>query len=233
VRFFDNISYVVTFERTDPFYVLNLEDPMSPVVLGELEVPGFSEFMHPVTDDNSLLITIGQDTNDDGVILGLSVSLFDSKDPTNPKLIDRLVIENNDSWSGSSAVWDERAFRYLKEGNLGRLIVPVSIYPNNWDQSGNPIGRDFDGFMVFGVDLSKTEDIITKEFEIDHTGRRSYGAWEESTNECFCYSYLPERSMVFNGNLMTIKNQRVVSTALVTKEMQWNVTLEEFLQCCY
>jgi len=46
VRFFDNVSYVVTFERTDPFYILDLTDHTNPKILGELEIPGFSEFMH-------------------------------------------------------------------------------------------------------------------------------------------------------------------------------------------
>jgi len=71
VRFFDNISYVVTFERTDPFYVLDLSDPLDPKILGELEIPGFSQFMHPIKEDNSMLITVGQAADENGRVLGL------------------------------------------------------------------------------------------------------------------------------------------------------------------
>lgn len=226
VRFFDDISYVVTFEQTDPFYVLDLSDPKNPTVLGELEIPGFSQFMHPIKDDNSILITVGQDADDQGVVLGLQISLFDSKNPVEPTLIDRYIIENNrEQWSNSNVAWDERAFRYLKVGDVGRLIIPVTV--NHWDGKS---GNDFEGFMVFGVDLSKTEDLITSEFEIDHSPPyyNNYGI-----DGCYCYSSLPERSMVFGGDLMTMKNQKIISTDLVTKKMQWNITLDDSLQCCY
>ena len=143
MRFFDNISYVVTFEQTDPFYVLDLSDPMDPKVLGELEIPGFSQFMHPIKQDNSMLITVGQDADKNGRTLGFQISIFNSTIPTDPKLIDRLVIEDEkDSWSGSSASWDERAFRYIQVDDFGRLIIPVYVYAP-WDNSGNNVGDDF------------------------------------------------------------------------------------------
>ena len=132
VRFFDNIAYAVTFEQTDPFYVLNLTDPTDPQAIGELNVTGFSEYLHPINDDNSVLIAVGQAATDDGRILGLQISLFDARDPTNPQLLDRLVVEDSeDQWSSSTVSWDERAFRYLNLGDIGRLIIPISIY--SWE----------------------------------------------------------------------------------------------------
>lgn len=227
MRFFDNISYVVTFERKDPFYVLDLSDPEQPKILGELEISGFSEFMHPINDDNSVLVTIGQDADEQGMALGFQVSIFDSIDPTNPKLLDRYVVSQQ--WSGSSASWDERAFRYVRVGDVGRLIVPVNIY-SGWDEKGNQLGENFEGFMVFGVDLSKSENIITKEMDIDHTGF-AYSL-DGSQQGCYCFSSLYERSMVFNGDLMTIKNQRVISTDLVSSTMNWNITFDKDMFCC-
>jgi hypothetical protein len=231
VRFFDNISYVVTFERKDPFYVLDLSDPMEPKILGELEIPGFSEFMHPIKDDNSVLVTIGHDADEQGMVLGFQVSIFDSTDPTSPTLLDRYVV--GQQWSGSSASWDERAFRYVRVGDLGRLVVPVNIYAG-WDEQGNQLGENFEGFMVFGVDLSKSENIITKEIDIDHTGFAflSEGDRNHDQQQCYCFSSLYERSMVFNGDLMTLKNQRVISTDLVSETMKWNITLDDSLFCC-
>lgn len=233
VRFFDNISYVVTFERTDPFYVLDLSNPMKPTVLGELEIPGFSEFMHPITDDNSVLITVGQDADEEGNILGFQISIFNSTIPTDPKLIDRLVIEDDEgSWSGSSVSWDERAFRYLKVGDLGRLIIPVSVY-SHWDSFGEKIGDDFEGFMVFGIDLTKTENIITREFEVDHSQNREDVYTFNNYDGCYCgYSRLPDRSMVFDANVMTMRSQKVISTNLVSHETQWNFTLKDDENCC-
>jgi hypothetical protein len=222
---------VVTFERTDPFYVLDLSNPDSPIVLGEVEIPGFSEFMHPISDDNTKLVTIGQAADEEGNILGFQVSLFDSTDPTTPTLVDRYVVNNKvDQYSGSSASWDERAFRYVKVGDIGRLIVPISI--NSWalDSLGNYTNESFEGFMVFGVDPTKAGDAITLELQIDHTPEEP--DQEELINGCYCYTWLPERSMVFNGNVMTMKAQNVISTNLVSYEQQWNLGFESSQDCC-
>ncbi|KAL3921216.1 MAG: hypothetical protein SGILL_002864 [Bacillariaceae sp.] len=229
VRFFDNLSYVVTFERTDPFYVLDLSDPMNPTVLGELEIPGFSEFMHPITDDNSMLITIGRDADEEGVAGGIQISLFDSTDPTDPQLLDRYLVNQDDNgWSSSGASFDERAFRYIQVEDVGRLIVPVNFY-GGWDENGNQISPDKEGFVVFGVDLSKTENIISKEMEIDHTSIR----WQDIESlGCYCFESLPERSMLFNGSLMTIKNQNVISTDLVSKTVVWEIDFDTDMFCC-
>ncbi|VEU43901.1 unnamed protein product [Pseudo-nitzschia multistriata] len=242
VRFFDNLSYVVTFERTDPFYVLDLSDPTNPEVLGELEVPGFSEFMHPITDDNSMLITVGQNADEDGVTTGFQISIFNSTVPTDPKLVDRFLLENQrgDSWSGSSASWDERAFRYVEVGDLGRLIIPVDIYFHGWDQFGNRLGDDFQGFMVFGIDLTQTENMITREIEINHAeNSASTGPFPEifPARDCFCgfhNIYLPERSMLFDGKLMTMKGNSVINTDLVSGQSLWDLSLShpEDNSCC-
>ncbi|HEX9262039.1 MAG TPA: beta-propeller domain-containing protein, partial [Candidatus Bathyarchaeia archaeon] len=42
VRFMGDKAYVVTFERKDPFFVLDMSNPESPTVAGELQIPGFS-----------------------------------------------------------------------------------------------------------------------------------------------------------------------------------------------
>jgi len=216
VRFFDNISYVVTFERTDPFYVLDLSDPIDPKILGELEIPGFSEFMHPIKADNSMLLTVGQDADKDGRVTGFLISIFDSTIPNDPKLVDRLVMNS----TSSSSSWDERAFRYIQVGEVGRLIIPLYTY--SWNGSADT----FDGFTVFGVDLNRTE-MITREIDINH--------WEDYKTEkgCYCYSErLPERSLVFDGNLMTMKGLSVVSTDLVSQETQWSLSLLDDENCC-
>jgi len=224
VRFFDNISYVVTFERTDPFYALDLSDPMDPKILGELEVPGFSQFMHPINEDNSMLLTVGQDADENGSITGFQISIFDSTIPNDPKLVDRLVLSNSeDSWTSSSSSWDERAFRYIQVGELGRLIIP--LYTSSYNSV--EVTDVFDGFTVFGVDLSRTENLITREIDINH--------WQDSYNSKGCYcgqSWLPERSFVFDGNLMTLKSSTVVSTDLGSQEIQWEIPLQDNENCC-
>lgn len=233
VRFFDDISYVVTFERTDPFYVLDLSNVDNPVVLGELKVPGFSQFMHPIKDGtNKMLISVGQAANDDGMTTGLQISIFNSTVPTEPTLVDRLLVENNPNQSSStSAAFDERAFRYLQVGDLGRLIIPVTMYSSTWDQFGNYLSDSFEGFALFGIDLSKTEGVIETLGMINHT-RPVYSSRDPTFDGCYCYTQLPERSLVFGGDVVTMKNQRIVSTDLTSQETQWTLELKDSLQCC-
>jgi hypothetical protein len=124
VRFFDDVGYVVTFRQTDPLYVLDLSDPENPVLDGELKIPGYSAYLHPVGD--GLLLGVGQDADDDGRTLGTQLSLFDVSDPTNPERISTLPV------GGQSEVeWDHKAFLYWQPD--GTIVLPVSP---GWNDCG-------------------------------------------------------------------------------------------------
>ncbi|MEZ5323193.1 MAG: beta-propeller domain-containing protein [Microthrixaceae bacterium] len=82
VRYVGDTAYVVTFRQTDPLYVLDLSAPTAPRLVGELKLPGFSQYLHPVGDD--LLLGVGVDGDDDGQTDGAKVSLFDVSDPLHP-----------------------------------------------------------------------------------------------------------------------------------------------------
>ncbi len=89
VRFIDDKAYVVTYKQTDPFSVIDLSDPKTPVLKGELKIPGFSSYLYPVTKD--LLIGVGQENNQ------VKVSLFDVSDPANPNEIAKYDL--NEYWT--------------------------------------------------------------------------------------------------------------------------------------
>ena len=72
VRFAGDVGYAVTFRQIDPLYTLDLAVPERPRVLGELKIPGYSAYLHPVGED--LLLGIGQDATDEGRPLGTQVS---------------------------------------------------------------------------------------------------------------------------------------------------------------
>ena len=95
VRFMEAKAYIVTFERTDPFYVFNLTDPSKPQKIGELEIPGFSSYLHPIEIDGvPLMLGIGSHVNETtGWETGLKISLFNVSDPMNLKEIAVLVDE--------------------------------------------------------------------------------------------------------------------------------------------
>jgi uncharacterized secreted protein with C-terminal beta-propeller domain len=106
VRYFGDLAVVVTFRQTDPLYVLDLADPAAPALLGELKVPGFSTYLHPVGDD--LLLGVGEEADESGQVTGMQVSLFDLSDLGRPTQVDRLQLGR--VWS--PALHDSRAFGY-------------------------------------------------------------------------------------------------------------------------
>lgn len=117
VRFLGTQAYVVTFRQTDPLYVVDLSDPTAPAVTGELKIPGYSAYLHPVGD--GLLLGVGQDASEDGRTQGTKLSLFDVHDPANPQLVSSLPIGGY-----SEAEWDHHAFLYWPDD--GTIVLPVS-----------------------------------------------------------------------------------------------------------
>jgi len=187
VRFFDDFAYAVIFGQTAPYYVVDLSGE-EPIVSGELKVSGFSEYLHPIDSNDKMLLSIGHDANETGIILGYQISLFDASDASNPTLMNRLVIENDEnSWSSSSASMDERAFRFLSLGEAkGKVIIPLSRYKfQEFDESGqllsSPISENFEGFSIFNVENGQ----ITKDFDIDHGLEIPYDESCGHSFECF------------------------------------------------
>ncbi|MGI8887813.1 MAG: beta-propeller domain-containing protein [Nocardioidaceae bacterium] len=117
VRWFGDLAVLVTFRQTDPLYTLDLTDPEAPRVIGELKITGFSEYLHPLGED--LLLGVGQGASDRGRTTGSQASVFDLRDLTQPRLLDRLSLGH----STSSVETDSRAFTYLPEQRLA--LIPV------------------------------------------------------------------------------------------------------------
>jgi len=128
VRFFKDRAYVVTFERIDPLYILDLSDPLDPVVAGELELPGFSDFLHPVS--GNLLLGIGKDVDSTGefsLVNGIKVELFDVSDPTAPYSLDAVSI--GDRGTESQVFSNRHAFTYVElSDNNHRFTLPIDRY---------------------------------------------------------------------------------------------------------
>ena len=78
VRFIDNRAYFVTFRQTDPLFVADLSDHTNPVILDELKVTGFSSYLHIWSED--LLLGIGSEATDEGIITGAKISMFSRTD---------------------------------------------------------------------------------------------------------------------------------------------------------
>ena len=202
---------LVTFLQTDPFYVLDL-NPADPSVLGELEINGFSEYIHSINDDNTLLVAVGQEADVNGTVLGVKIALFNATDPASPKEISSAAVELEEgTWSSSQVSWDYKAFRWLSLANAnGVVILPVRI-DAAWTDTGPPTTGNFDGFYVYNV---SPKDGISLRFKISHVDSADFYG-------CYWGSNLPQRSMVFNGNVTTLKGHSVVSTDLDTGKETW------------
>jgi hypothetical protein len=136
VRFIGPTGYVVTFRQIDPLYVLDLSDPEQPVLQGELKIPGYSAYLHPVGD--GLLLGVGQDATDDGRTTGTQLSLFDVSDPATPQRISTLAI------GGQSEVeWDHRAFLFWQPD--GTIVLPVSPGWGDCGPSVDCLAKDITG----------------------------------------------------------------------------------------
>ena len=154
-RFVGDVAYVSTFKQVDPLFVINLADPTRPKVVGELKVPGFSSYLHPL--DATRLLGIGRDVDPTtGRVLGLQLSVFDVSNPAKPRRSSTYTFAGDGWQSWSSALWDHHALAWFPE--QGILTVPVQ--EGDW-WSGST------GLVVFRVDLA-ANGTFTRLGEISH-----------------------------------------------------------------
>ncbi len=156
VRFIKDNGYVVTYRTMDPLFVFDLSDPKKPVLTGELKVPGFSSYLHPIGDD--LLLGIGADTYDiyrkdssgKDVVIGtrqggIKFSLFDISDKGKPKEISKYVVGDSGTWS--EALNNHKAIMF-DPANENVAIDAYIGYENDQKGAGQ-------GAVVMGYDDNK------------------------------------------------------------------------------
>jgi hypothetical protein len=112
-RFIGDRGYVVTFRQTDPLFVIDLADPTNPHVVGELHIPGFSNYLFPLDEDH--LFAIGRDATPEGITQGLALQIFDVSDPAHPALSTKYVYSDVGE---SPANIDHRAITFHPDRNL-------------------------------------------------------------------------------------------------------------------
>lgn len=133
VRFMGNRGYMVTFKNVDPLFALDLSNPYSPSVLGQLKIPGYSDYLHPY--DENHLIGFGKDAVEVPVkngtgnpqttayYQGMKLSMFDVTDVSQPKELFQTVI--GDRGTDSELLRNHKALLFSREKNL--LAFPVTV----------------------------------------------------------------------------------------------------------
>jgi uncharacterized secreted protein with C-terminal beta-propeller domain len=149
VRFDGTRAFVVTFKKTDPLFVFDLTLPEAPKMLGELKIPGFSTYMHPIDHDH--LLAIGFDADDHGSFAyfdGIQLQIFDVSNLASPQLLHKTTVGTRGS--ASEALTNHLAFNYFPA--KGVLALPMSICEGGDDgRYGDKL--TFSGLMVFDVSL--------------------------------------------------------------------------------
>ena len=149
-RFLGDRAFLVTFEVIDPLLAVDLSDPRDPRIVGELEVPGYSTYLHPYGADR--LLSVGMDGAATGEVTGFAVSLYDVSDLSAPARLDLLPYESR--WSSSPSLWDPHAFLLWEDV----LAVPIV----GWDPRAD---RSWSGLSVVQVGA---DDTLAELGRIDH-----------------------------------------------------------------
>ena len=186
-RFIGDRGYLVTYLNTDPLFCIDLSDPKNPEMLGELQISGYSTYLHPY--DENHLIGIGYEsevktnrnsqgkvTSQYAVITGMKMALFDVSNINNPiKIADTKI---GDKYTRSAILTNHKALLFSKE--KGIIAIPVNTYEkeleitsSNGDLSSlessyttNSKEYKTEGYLVYGINLD--EGFIPKGF-IEHS----------------------------------------------------------------
>ncbi len=137
-RFLGDRGYLVTFRVTDPLYVLDFSDPYQPQVLGELEIAGYSDYLHPLSEN--FLLGLGKDAIADenaergAWYQGVKLSLFDISRPQTPVEVDSFVIGKRGT--SSAALYDHHAFSWLQRSDSeATLALPIQLHETEPENS--------------------------------------------------------------------------------------------------
>jgi len=140
-RFLGTRGFVVTFRRVDPLFTFDLSVPQDPRLVGQVDIPGVSTYLHPL--DDAHLLTIGYDGDQNRLNGQFALQIFDVQNLAEPRLLHKLVPKfEAPGFAWTSATQDHLAFNYFPEG--GTLTVPVQY-------SAYSLGDDFSGFIAFSV----------------------------------------------------------------------------------
>jgi hypothetical protein len=221
-RFLGDRGYLVTFKKVDPLYVLDLSDPENPVALGELEVSGYSNYLHPVGEN--YLLGIGKEAIDDenstdlgglgfAWYQGLKVSLFDVSDPTSPTEVNSLVFGGRGTTS--TILTEPHAFASLPQADTLPMRFSIPVKLNNEPPSNTQPyaywGWTHTGLYTFDIHLGDTPGVeLVDQFVV-----------EDNTSQSGSYSagVMGDRSVILGDSVHYLHDQALYSSDLPAREL--------------
>lgn len=223
-RFMGDKAYLVTYQNTDPLFVIDLKNPKAPKVLGELKIPGYSTYLHPY--DENHLIGIGMDTRErmykdsNGRVtstwtetVGMKMSLFDVTDVENPVEIDHTTI--GDRRTVSAILTNPKALLFSKEKEL--LAIPVNNYAEDFSaKESEEYDEEIDNFTDKKNYLSEGYLV----YKVNLEGFKLKGKIVHDKNKYNDYYYYYDtkllRGLYIENNLYTVSENAIKVNDLET-----------------
>ena len=210
-RFMGERLYMVTFKRIDPLFVIDLSDTENPEILGELKIPGYSDYLHPY--DETHIIGIGKETGTNewgGVsIKGVKLALFNVSNVEKPEQIDKYEI--GESGTDSEALRDHKAFLFSRNKNL--LVIPIREVVSGYGERG--MQRVWQGAYALNITLEgfKLKGRVTHQSDYEE----EYYYWHSPA--------AVRRSLYMDDTLYTISERKILMNELVDLNEVGSITL--------
>mgnify|MGYP001025027878 FL=1 len=198
VRFEEDRAYIVTFRTIDPFYVIDVEDPNNMKILGELKLPGVSDYLHPITD--TLKLGIGRMTEltqyGATISVGLKITLFDVTNEENPIDVSTFELKG----ASSEIAYNHKSLIPLKS----RQIYALPIY--NWYDY-----QSTQGMYVMWIDVENKEIVVLG--SIIHQNLDEVGQDEWS----YFYNRIVDKGVIIGDKIYSISNEFITVNELKDK----------------
>jgi len=236
VRFMGDKAYVVTFLQIDPLFVISLTDPTHPVILGQLKIPGYSEYLHPY--DETHIIGFGRDVDASidadkihsanavyyTAVLGMKISMFDVTDVEHPKELFKEIIGYRNT--SSELLTDHKALLFSKAKNIMAFPVTVTEKIENATDDYNNYAFTFQGALFYNIDMtSGPKRGFNKKAAITHYNN------DDEFNKAGYYFYGGEddiRRIIYIGDFYyTISDSKVKAVNMQTYREGDMVILEK------
>ena len=219
VRFVGNTGYVVTYRQVDPLYTIDLSDPTAPKVAGQLDLEGYSSYLHPL-GGRAAAGSRARTSRPSNEPSGAMLELFDVSDPAAPKLVRRRPSARG---SSSQVQYDHHAFLFWPATNLA--VLPVQIYPVN---SGPPTpapavggpGASGSGSGTTTTTSSQSTQSSSDQFtgavgfHVDSGGINEVGRISHPASNGYTPPIL--RSIVIADQLYTLSDEGILASSLDT-----------------
>lgn len=217
-RFLGEKGYMVTFRNVDPLFVIDLQDPCRPRLLGALKIPGYSDYLHPY-DENHLLgfgketmeipqkDRLGRTVDSTVIELGMKLSLFDVSDLQNP--LEKFKTTIGGQGTHSELLQNHKALLWNRDKNL--LAFPVTVMETKNSVPGDFPGYGeftFQGAYIYSIDLQKGFQLRGKITHLDEEDYLKAGQYWFDLDKNI------ERILYINDTLYTLSPGRLKANAL-------------------